>query len=233
MVRIVALARALSQDIGDLSGVEQQQVARDASQLPGESELLQSEGGLVPAEDHEAQRAGAVVQEVAEDVVHRRRIHRLVVVVEDDVLRVGDGVIAFRTESGRQRLGWHVEHRPRFQFTEQVLAEAGVQPLHGTCHRRDEDEGVAIENVELVPHRRVTASVECRGGRGRLAVARRRAHDGEPVLQGVREDLSRVGTKARPVKARPEVLGLDREPSCPLDLHTPPVTPMLRQGRLL
>ena len=56
--RIVVLPRALAQHLRDLSGVEQQQVARDARHLPSQSELLQAEGRLVSGQDHEVEPSG-------------------------------------------------------------------------------------------------------------------------------------------------------------------------------
>ena len=73
----------------DLVGVEEEQVAGNAREGAGKSKLLEAKAGSYLGEDDEVDGLGAVLEEVAEHLVHADGVHRLVVVVEDEVCRGG------------------------------------------------------------------------------------------------------------------------------------------------
>ena len=191
------------QHLSDLGRVEQQEVSRDARDLAAEAQLLEPEGRLVSREDDEVDGLGAVLEQVPEHLVHARRIHGLVVVVEDDVAVGLDEPIALGAELGGQHVGRDVEHRSGLELAKKGRAEARVQSAHGSGHGREEGQRVVIEDVELVPDRRPAAVLEGGGCRGGLAVAGRGADDGEPAVERGCERGTRVGSHADVVEAWP------------------------------
>ncbi len=199
---------------------------------PARRSFSRRKGRLVSGENDEVDRLGAVLEKVAEHLVHAGRVHGLVIVVEDDVAGSLEKPVALGTELGGEYLGCDVEDRAGLELSQECRAEPGVQPAHGAGHGREKGQGVVVEDVELVPDRRSALESGC-GGRG-LAVARGRADDGEPPVECGRECRARLWTQAYVVEAGPEILRLDRHlygslvrHSRPRESHRP------RQGRLL
>ena len=125
-----------------------------------------------------------VLEQVVERPVELSGIGRLLILVEHDVHRAADLVRALGDEHGD-----HIRQAERYfcgglHALEQQLSELLAPLAHGVGEGDDEDHGVVIQHVQLVPGRVCAVALQHLGGGGGLAVAGRRADHHQAACRG-------------------------------------------------
>ena len=193
-----------------LVDVEAQGLGAYRGDVAGEPHPVHRESGVVAREHDEAQARREIGQQVVQRAIELRRLGRLVVVVEDDVHLAVDPALALGDEHRLQVLDGEGGLGGGAQAFADRVAELGEALPEGLGECGEEDDGVAVEDVQLVPHALDAEALDGRRGDGGLAVAGGRADQRQPAPRGSPEVGERVGAQDDVVGARARELRRDR-----------------------
>ncbi len=175
--------------------VEAQSLGAYRSDVAGETHLVHRERGIVSREHDETEARREIGQQVVQRAIELRRLGRLVVVVEDDVDIAVDPSLALLDEHRLHVLDGEGGLGSGPQAFADRVAEVREALSEGFGERREEDDGVVVEDVQLVPDAVETQALDGRRGDCGLAVAGGRADQRQPSSCGPPEVRERVGAQ--------------------------------------
>ena len=140
----LAAGRAATDELAAATGV-----AAFGAGVAGDAHPVYRKGGIVAREHDEAQAPREIGQQVVQRAIELRGPGRLVVVVEDDVDVSVDPALALRDEQRPHVLDGEGGLGGGPQAFADRLAELGKAFPEGHGERRKEDDGVAVEDVQL------------------------------------------------------------------------------------
>src|SRR5665647_1899646 len=175
--------------------VEAQSLGAYRGDVAGETHLVHRERGIVSREHDETQARREIGQKVVQRAIELCGLGRLVVVVEDDVDIAVDPLLALLDEHRLHVLDGEGGLGSGPQAFADRVAEVREARSEGFGERREEDDGVVVENVQLVPDAVETQALDGRRGDCGLAVAGGRADQRQPSSCGPSEVGERVGAQ--------------------------------------